>query len=182
MREFSCTGNRHDKRLLVHQPSQHHLCRGNTPCASEGVQHLHDTGVGTNGFRLETGQGLAVVVGGVEQRVFVNHATEETSVQRTVRYEADAQFLTKSQYSVFLHRAVHKVIFALDSRNRTYLVRTANGFGIDLTHSPMQDFTLFDKFSDYLNRCIGICTVLVEHTERFHTEITQGVFAHTADV
>ena len=77
--------------------------------------------------------------------------------------------------------------FPLDSRNRTYLVRTADGINVYFTHAPMQDFTLFDKFCRTVSATtsigvFGICTVLVEHTERFHTEITQRVFAHTADV
>ena len=50
----------------------------------------------------------------------------------------------------------------------------------------MQDFTLFDKltarFRHYFDRRVRVYAVLVEHTECFHSEIAQGVFAHTANV
>ena len=65
-------------------------------------------------------------------------------------------------------------------------MRTADGFRIDFAHSPMQDFTLFDKltarFRHYLDRRIRVYAVLVKHSERFHSEITQGVLAYTANV
>ena len=129
---------------------------------------------------------MAVVIGGVELRVFVNHTTEKTSVQRTVRDEADVQFLAKSQHTIFFDRAVHKVVLALDSRNRADFVRTANGVCIDFAHSPMQNFALLDQlaacFCYYFDRCVRVYAVLIEHAECFHTKIAQGIFAYTANV
>ena len=129
---------------------------------------------------------MPVVVGRVESRVFVNHTTEKTSVQGAVGYETDAQFITKGQHSVFFHRTVHEVIFTLNGCNGADFVRTTNGFDIYLAHSPMQDFTFFDKFADRfgndLDRCIRVDAVLIEHAECFHAKVTQGVLAYAANV
>ena len=65
-------------------------------------------------------------------------------------------------------------------------MRTADGFSIHLAHAPVQDLTFLDKLATRLrhnlDRRIRIDTVLIEHTERLHAEIAQGVFAHAADV
>ena len=186
MREFGGARNRHDKRLLVHQPGQSYLCRGNASCTAESVKNFHNTIVGAYGFGLEAWQGLPVVVGNIKLGIFIDHTAQKTTVQRTVWNETDAQILAQLQHSVRLYHAVHQVIFALDCRNRTYLVRTADGINVYFTHAPMQDFTFLDEFaacfSHRFNRCVRVYAVLVEHAQCFNSEIAQRVFTNPADV
>ena len=89
MRQLRGAGDRNDELTLVHQPSEGDLCRRVAACPSELVQHFHDAQVLAYGFGLEAGQSLAVVVG-TELRVFVYQSAKETTVDRTVRHEADA--------------------------------------------------------------------------------------------
>ena len=89
VREFRRAGNGNDKRTLVHQPCQRHLCGRDTPRSAKSIQHLHDTGIGADGIGLEAGQRLAVVVRGIELRVFVDKPAEESPVERTIRNETD---------------------------------------------------------------------------------------------
>ena len=142
MRQLRCAGDRDDKRRLVHQPSQGYLGRRISSRPTEGIQDLHDAQVLADGFGLEARQSLAIVVC-TELRVFVNQATEEPSVYRTIRHKADSQLAAEGQNALF-HRAMHQVILALDSRQRADGVGAADSVGIHLAKSPMENLAFLD--------------------------------------
>lgn len=99
MRFLRCAGNRHNPRLFLQQPSERNLRGSHPPCTSELLEGIDYPCVSSDCFRLEAGKGLAVVVGGVENGVLVYAASEETSVQWTVRHEPDSKLAAVSATS-----------------------------------------------------------------------------------
>ena len=161
MRQFCRSRNRYDPRCFLKQPAKSHLCRGYPPCAPESLQRIYNAGICTHCFRLETRQGLTVVVVYIEDRVFVDAASQKTPVDRAVRDEADTQLPAYIENSVLFYQAVHQMVLALDSRQRT------NGVG--LAHTPALHFTFLDQVDNssryLLGRSIRVGTVLVEHRQ-----------------
>lgn len=62
MRQFCRSRNRYNPRCFLKQPAKSHLCRGHAPCTPESLQRIYNAGIRTHRFRLETRQGLTVVV------------------------------------------------------------------------------------------------------------------------
>ena len=184
MRQFSGAWDGDDEVALVHQPCQRNLCRGVAARAPESVQHLHDAQVLADGFGLEAGKRLSVIVG-TELRVFVDETAEESSVDGAVRHEADTQFLAQRQYT-FFHCAMHQVVFALNGGDGANGMGTTDGVGVHFTQSPMEYFTLLDKPGDGLchnfDGRVRVAAVLVEHVQFLHAEAAEGVFAHLSYV
>ena len=185
MREFCRAGNRHNPRGFLQQPSESYLCRGHASYTAEILKHIHDAVVRTHGFGLETWQCLAVVVVRVENGVFIDTATEETTVDRAVRHEADAQLAAYIQHAVGLHVAVHQVVFALYVRQRADGMRLADGLGTDLAHAPVLHLTFLNQIADtlrhFLDRRIAVETMLVEHRNGVNAKATERFLAITAD-
>ena len=133
------------------------------------MQRIYNAGICTHCFRLETRQGLTVVVVYIEDRVFVDAASQKTPVDRAVRDEADTQLPAYIENSVLFYQAVHQMVLALDSRQRTNGVGLTDCFGTDLAHTPALHFTFLDQVDNssryLLGRSIRVGTVLVEHRQ-----------------
>ena len=85
----------------------------------------------------ETRQGLTVVVVYIEDRVFVDAASQKSTVDWAVWYKADTQppgHTSRTPFSSY--QPVHQMVLALDSRQRTNGVGLTDCFGTDLATYP----------------------------------------------
>lgn len=153
--------------------------------AAEVIERFNDTVIGTQRQRCKTRQRRTVVVGFVELRVFVDGASKETSIERTVGDEPDAEFLQHGEHFGFRF-APHEVVFALDGRERTFSVGSADCVRADFAHAEVLDFAFFDEVGNGAGNVFGgdgrVEAVLVEEVNGFNAEIFQRLFANATDV
>lgn len=83
--------NRPDPRLLPQQPSERDLRRGRLHSRCNGVQQIDHGLIGLPGLRRKPWHYIPEIRG-VELRVFVNLAREESLAKRAEGYEADSLF------------------------------------------------------------------------------------------
>ena len=140
--------------------------------------HNHPSG------RLEARKRLAVVVRRVELRVLVDVAAEEAAVDRAVRDESDAQLAADVQDAVLLHEAVHKVVFALDRRERTDRVGAADDVRRHFAEPPPLHLPLADEIGDapghVLDGRVAVEAMLVEKRDGVEAQAAQGFLAVAA--
>lgn len=76
--------------------------------ATELLQHVHDTRIGTYRLRLETWQGLTVIVCGVENRIFVDGADKKSAVKKgspaTCLLRGSKEFVVKFKEAEAKHK------------------------------------------------------------------------------
>ena len=158
----------------MQEPSERDLRGGHAACAPELLQLIHYARIGPDCLRLEARQGMTVVICGVKYCIFVDAAPEETTVQRAIGNESDAQLPACVEHAVSLYKPVHKVILALYSREGAYGMCLADGLGADLAESPALHLPLAYELADgvghILDGCVAVKSVLVEKGYRVEAE------------
>src|SRR5438445_41306 len=98
--QFCRSGNRNDPRLLYKQPREGYLGRCCSLPLGERLDDIDQATIGLHYLRREPRESATVIVG-IELRFLCDRSGEISLSQRTVRNEADAQFL-KPRDNLFL--------------------------------------------------------------------------------
>src|SRR2546423_4203204 len=176
-------GDRHNPRLLRQQPRERNLSRRYLLPFCDAAKQIDERLIRLESLRRESRQGAAEV-GAVELRIFVDFAGEEASAERTVRHEADSEFLDR-RYHFFLRRSRPQRVFALkcgEWLNRVCATdRLHASFGkAEVLHLPLLN-QFFHRARDIFDRYVRIDTVLIKQIDRLDFEPLEGALDRFPD-
>jgi len=164
-----CAWNRDDPRFLREQPCEREVCRRRSLPRRDAFQHLNECQVGGARLRREP-RGRVPKAAGIECRVRVDLAGQESRAERTPRDEADSEFLTRVQHRVLLDVARPQRILTLNRRDREDRVRAPDRLCCRFRESVVLDLALLVQVlqdsGDVLDRHVGIDTLLIKEIDR----------------
>src|SRR5439155_27305023 len=165
-----------DPRLLCKQPCERDLSGCRFLPFRDAAKQINQGLIHLPSLRCEA-RDAAAEVGTGERSAFVDFPSEESLSKRTVRNEADPQFLERWQYFGFMAFPPERV-FALDRSNRLNCVRPADGLRCCFGKAEVLHFALLNQIlhrSRYVfDRHFRVNTVLIKQIDRVDLESFQS--------